>query len=65
VCGVVAVVLAEAPGPGDPSDPRALSAIVVAGVSALAHRRPDGRGVWSSPDGRVALGPSCRRGTPR
>lgn len=52
MCGVVAVALGEA----GPSEPGALQAIVAAGVSALAHRGPDGRGVWSSPDGRVALG---------
>src|SRR6185295_4695298 len=27
-----------------------------AAVAALAHRGPDGRGVWRAPDGRVALG---------
>ena len=52
MCGVVCVALGEA----GPSEPGALSATVAAGVSALAHRGPDGRGVWSSPDGRVALG---------
>jgi asparagine synthase (glutamine-hydrolysing) len=50
MCGVVAVALAE------PMEPGALSAVVSAGVSALAHRGPDGRGVWRSPDARVALG---------
>ncbi|HXT99736.1 MAG TPA: asparagine synthase (glutamine-hydrolyzing), partial [Polyangia bacterium] len=29
---------------------------VAAAVAALAHRGPDGRGVWRAPDGRVALG---------
>jgi asparagine synthetase B (glutamine-hydrolysing) len=53
MCGVVAVALADA------LPPRALSSLVSAGVAALAHRGPDGRGGWSSPDlvQRFGVGP--------
>ncbi|HEY0193907.1 MAG TPA: asparagine synthase (glutamine-hydrolyzing) [Kofleriaceae bacterium] len=45
MCGVVA--LAGAAGAG---------ARVAAGVAALAHRGPDGRGAWTSDDGAIGLG---------
>ncbi|MEM9378622.1 MAG: asparagine synthase (glutamine-hydrolyzing) [Planctomycetota bacterium] len=45
MCGIVAVA-DSAPGASD----------VSAAIDALAHRGPDGRGAWRSPDGRVALG---------
>jgi len=45
MCGIVAVC-------GAPLAAERLPAA----VAALAHRGPDGRGVWRAPDGRVALG---------
>src|SRR5262244_606884 len=45
MCGIVAVCGA----------PVAAERLATA-VAALAHRGPDGRGVWRSPDGRVARG---------
>ena len=46
MCGVVAVALPE-PLP---------DAAMAAALAALAHRGPDGRGAWRSPDGAIALG---------
>jgi asparagine synthase (glutamine-hydrolysing) len=49
MCGVVAVALPEAAEPvGD--------AAISAALAALAHRGPDGRGTWRSPDRTIALG---------
>ena len=46
MCGVVCVALPE-PLP---------DAAMAAALAALAHRGPDGRGTWRSPDGTIALG---------
>lgn len=46
MCGIVVLAGAGATRP----------AIVEAGVSALEHRGPDGRGTWRSRDGQVAFG---------
>ena len=45
MCGIVAVC-----------DAPVAAERLSAAVAALAHRGPDGRGMWRAPDGRVALG---------
>src|SRR4051812_26594197 len=50
MCGVVAVAL-----PASVNEPLAAAAMADA-LAALAHRGPDGRGTWRSPDGTIALG---------
>jgi len=49
MCGITGVVA------GKPSDPARLAAAVEAAASALAHRGPDGDGVWADDAGGVAL----------
>lgn len=47
MCGLIALY-----SPTQPLPPEA----VARGTHALAHRGPDGQGVWQAPDGHVALG---------
>ena len=46
MCGVVAVASWRAP----------VRSTIAAALDALAHRGPDDRGAWASPDRRVLLG---------
>lgn len=47
MCGLLAWVSARTPAPVE---------AIAAGTEALAHRGPDGSGVWVSDDGHVAMG---------
>lgn len=52
MCGIAGILH---PRSGQPPGPAALEAALTAMAEIMAHRGPDGDGVWSDPEGRVGL----------